>query len=91
MWRFYRRLGDEQTIPARPSHAIITSYYQATLFRIVNETLSLYCGNRGQVSAYKVLDVYRKYLDWKESLPPVIANISEGDQPLPHVLQLQYA
>lgn len=90
VWCFYRRLGDEREMPTRPSHAIITACHQAGLFRIVNETLNLYCGIRGQVSAYKVLDVYRKYLDWKEALPPVIANIGEGDQPLPHILQLQY-
>lgn len=90
VWRFYRHPGDERELPTRPSHAIVTACHQARLFRIVNENINLYCGTRGKVSAYKALEVYRKYLDWKEYLPPVIADISEGDQPLPHILYLQY-
>ncbi|KAL6717187.1 hypothetical protein ACLMJK_005102 [Lecanora helva] len=87
-WRFYRRLGDEQVMPPKTSHATITICYQARLFRIIQDNLNLYCGKQGRISAYKVLEVYRRYLDWRESLPPVIANISESDQPLPHILQL---
>lgn len=90
LWRFYRHPGDAQELPTRPSHAILTACHQAGLFRIVNENLNLYCGMRGPVSAYKVLDMYQKYLDWKETLPPILARYSEGDQPLPHMLYLQY-
>lgn len=89
-WRFYRELGDERRMPSRPGRALLTACCQAKMFRIVNETVNLYCGTRGQVSAYKILDIYRRYLDWKEALPPVIANVGEGDQPLPHILHLQY-
>lgn len=90
LWRFYRHPGDAQELPTRLSHATVTACHQAKLFRTINECLNLYCGYRGPVSASKILEVYRKYLEWKESLPPVIAKYSEGDQPLPHILYLQY-
>ena len=90
LWRFYRNPGDERELPFRPSCAIITACQQAQLFSIINESIGLYCGARGKVSAANVLEVYGKYMTWKEDLPDVIANISEGDQPLPHILCLQY-
>ena len=67
----------------------MTACYQAKLFRIIDESLALYCGARGQVSAEKILEVYRRYMDWKTDLPSVIANVDVGDQPLPHILYLQ--
>ena len=91
VWRFYRQVGDERELPKRPSHAIATACMQAGLFRIINESLNLYCGHRGDVSATNILKVYKRYLDWKEDLPPKIRQIEVDDQPLPHVLYLQYA
>lgn len=88
-WRFYRQPGDNRELPFRPAHAIVTAYHQAKLFLIINETLNVYCGTRGRVTAAKILDVYARYLQWKDELPDVIANIDEGDQPLPHILYLQ--
>ncbi|KAK3171277.1 hypothetical protein OEA41_003361 [Lepraria neglecta] len=90
VWRFYRHPGDERELPFRPSYAIITACQQAQLFSIIDESIGLYCGARGKVSAANVLEVYEKYMTWKEDLPDLIANISEGDQPLPHILYLQY-
>ena len=89
LWRFYRRSGDERELPTRPSFAIVTACYQAGLFRIVDASLNLYCGARGQISAEKFLVVYRRYMDWKADLPPAIANVDVSDQPLPHILYLQ--
>ena len=91
VWRFYRQVGDERELPKRPSHAIATACMQADLFRIINESLNLYCGHRGEVSAENVLKVYKRYLDWKEDLPPKIRQIEADDQSLPHILYLQYA
>lgn len=88
LWRFYRHPGDERELPTRPSHAIVAACNQARLFRIVDESFDLYCGVRGQVSAVKFLVVYRRYIDWKADLPPVIANVDVADQPLPHILYL---
>lgn len=90
LWRFYRHPGDEHELPTRPSYAIVAACYQAKLFRIIDESLNLYCGARGQVSAEKFLAVYRRYMDWRSDLPSVIANVDVADQPLPHILYLQY-
>ena len=89
VWRFYRKPGDERELPTRPSYAIMTACYQAKLFLIVDESLNLYCGVRGQVSAEKFLKVYSRYMDWKNDLPSMIANVDVSDQPLPHILYLQ--
>lgn len=89
LWRFYRHPGDERELPTRPSYAILAACLQAGLFQIIDESLNLYCGVRGQVSAEKFLEVYRRYMDWKSDLPPVVANVDVADQPLPHILYLQ--
>lgn len=90
VWRFYRHPGDERDLPTRPSHVILTACHQANLFRVINESLSLYCWPRGKVNAEKFLAIYARYLDWMQSLPPIVRDIDEGDQPLPHILYLQY-
>ncbi len=90
VWRFYRKAGDGHELPTRPSYAMVTACMQAGLFRIVNESLNLYCGHRGDVSATSVLTIYKMYLDWKEDLPPKVRQIEIDDQPLPHILYLQY-
>ena len=90
VWRYYRKVGDGRELPKRPSHAIMTACMQASLFQIIDESLKLYCGHRGDVSAANVLKVYKRYLDWKEDLPSRIGQIEVDDQPLPHVLYLQY-
>ena len=89
LWRFYRHPGDDRELPTRPSYSILTACYQAGLFRIIDKSLNLYCGIQGQVSAEKVLEVYRRYMDWKSDLPSEIANVDVADQPLPHILYLQ--
>ena len=89
-WCFYRHPGDEHELPTRPSYAITAACYQAKLFRIIDESLNLYCGARGQVSAEKTLAVYKRYVDWKNDLPSMITDVDASDQPLPHILYLQY-
>lgn len=42
------------------------------------------------MSADKFLALYKRYMDWKNDLPYLIANVDVADQPLPHVLFLQY-
>lgn len=90
LWRFYRQPGDQEEMPTRPSHAILTAYHQARLFRLIHENFKLYCGIRGKVTAREVLEIYRDYLDWRDSLPKLINNVTEDAQPLPHVLYMQY-
>ena len=89
-WRFYRHPGDERELPSRLSCAMVSACYQVKLFRIIDGSLNLYCGARGQVSAEKFLAVYKRYMEWKNDLPSVIANVAVADQPLPHILFLQY-
>ena len=70
------------------SHALETASEHAKLFRIVHANILIYCGSRGKVDAQKLLELYERYLAWKEGLPPDIADLS--GEPLPHVLFLQY-
>ncbi len=90
-WRFYRQPGDKQDLPTRSSHVILTACQQAQLFRTIQESLDLYCSPRTKVTAEMFLTIYARYLDWMQNLPPIIRDIDENDQPLPHVLYLQYA
>lgn len=89
LWRFYRRIGDERDLPFRPGHMIMTASCQAGLFRIIHESIDLYCGLRGIVTAEAVLKVYRRYIDWETDLNPILSNVDISIQPLPHVLFLQ--
>ncbi|KAL8666105.1 MAG: hypothetical protein Q9168_007553 [Polycauliona sp. 1 TL-2023] len=88
VWRFYRTVGDQRALPVRPSHAIMTSCYQAALFRIVHESLNLYCGLRGVASAEMILNTYRRYLDWKHDLPSILEAVDVEAHPVPHILFL---
>ena len=89
LWHFYRHPGDEQELPTRPCYSIVTACNQAKLFRIIDASLTLYCGVKGPVSAERFLNIYRRYVEWKNELPSVLANVDETDQPLPHMLYLQ--
>lgn len=91
VWQEYRSIGDQRYLPVRPSHAVLTACHQAGLFRIIHESLNLYCGLRGLVTADAVLVLYRRYMDWEEDLPFILKAIDDEAQPLPHILLLQYA
>ncbi|KAL8771050.1 MAG: hypothetical protein Q9209_003469 [Squamulea sp. 1 TL-2023] len=78
VWRFYRTVGDQRELPVRPSYAIMTACYQAALFRIIHESLNLYCGLRGLATAEKVLNTYRRYIDWEHDLPSIVKSIETG-------------
>ncbi|KAL8727169.1 MAG: hypothetical protein Q9166_006206 [cf. Caloplaca sp. 2 TL-2023] len=88
VWCFYRTIGDQRDLPIRPSYAILTACHQAVLFRIIHESLNLYCGLRGMATAEAVLIIYRRYLDWEADLPHILKSVDEESQPLPHVLFL---
>ncbi len=89
VWRFYRRPGDRNHVPRRPSHAILTACNQAKLYRILHETINTYCEASVKATARIVLECYRRYLIWKEELPAEIADIDTNAQALPNVLFLQ--
>ncbi|KAL8758085.1 MAG: hypothetical protein Q9184_004029 [Pyrenodesmia sp. 2 TL-2023] len=88
VWRFYRQIGDQRHLPVRPSHAVLTACHQAGLFRIIHESLNLYCGLRGVATAEAILTLYRRYVDWEEDLPFILKATDEEAQPLPHILLL---
>ena len=59
----------------------------AKLFRIIHESIVIYCGSRGNVSVRSLMDVYERFSAWKENLP---TDMSKTDaEPLPHILHLQ--
>ena len=89
LWRFYRATGDGDELPERPSNSLLTVFWQAKLFNIVNTSLNMYCGYNGRCTAEKVIRTYRALTTWRENLPPALQNIDPGNQPLPHVLNLQ--
>ncbi|KAL8703629.1 MAG: hypothetical protein Q9201_003199 [Fulgogasparrea decipioides] len=89
IWRFYRTVGDEHELPVRPGYAILTAFEQAALFRIVHESLNLYCGLRGSITAEAMLTLYRRYLDWDEDLLAILKKMDVEEQPLPHILFLR--
>ncbi len=78
-------------MPTQPSHAIITAGYQSLLFQVVSDTIRLYCGLQGTITAGAIIDLYRRFLLWKEDLPPALKTASGmNEEPLPHVIYLQY-
>ena len=89
VWRFYRATGDDNELPKRPSNSLLTVFWQAKLFNIVNSTLNMYCGYDGRCTAEKVIRTYRALTTWRDTLPSVLQRIDMESQPLPHVLSLQ--
>jgi hypothetical protein len=86
-WRPYALPGDAAKEP-RASHAIETAKDFAKLSQIIHQTIAVWCGNRGRVTARAVLKLYRKYLRWKEDLSDVLAD-PNVDTPLAHCFALQ--
>lgn len=91
-WSMYRQPGDsnleigDQSTDGRQSFVTVTACEHAKLYRIVHECILVYCGARGKVSAGSLLDIFQRYMVWKDGLPPELGTV-EG-QPLPHVLFL---
>lgn len=79
---------DGTDLPERHGYRLLTSSSQAKLYRIIHETLLVYCSNQNKVSAQTLLGLYDRYVAWKESSPPGLANIGQ-DELLPHVFFLQ--
>ena len=86
MWRPYKQPGDNE-ISKHPSHSVLMASEQAKLLRIVHETISVYCGSRGKVTAHHLINLYESFLIWKDDLPIEIREINA--QSLPHIIFLQ--
>ncbi len=87
-WRFYKEPGDTSE-SRRPSYLLSTANEHARLYRIVHETILVFCGNRGRVSAHHMLLIYERFLEWKERLPAPLAGVDGDGEALPHALFLQ--
>jgi len=90
VWRFYRQVEDDREMPTRPSYAVETAYYQADLFRIVDDNIQSYCGRRGPVTATVANEIYKRYRSWLDRLPPIFKRMDEVEKSLPHFFDLQY-
>ena len=71
----------------RKSLAVLTAREHAKLYRVIHHCTFVYGGAGGKVSADSLLDIFERYLAWKDELPPELQS-TEGE-PLPHVLFLQ--
>lgn len=87
-WQLYGQPGGSAS-SNRPSYTILTASELAKLYRIIHETVLLYCGKNGSVSSHHLLDIYQRYVKWKEELPPQICDVTPNNDALPHVLALQ--
>lgn len=94
-WQNYRRPGDDKAEPGdkrvsnRPCYAKLTGFEQAKLYRIVHETIHVYCGYDGKVTAHRLSSVYSLYRRWKENLPQALRDVEGDREALPHALFLQ--
>lgn len=87
-WQPYKHPEDDTEFE-RPSYAIETAKEFTKLNQIIHETINVYCGSRGRVSARGILQLYRRFLEWRELLPAHLASTSMFDGALPHVFALQ--
>lgn len=78
-------------IPARnrPIYTVLTASELARLYRVIHETILLYCGTKGKVSAHHLIKVYERFLAWKEELPSQISHVAGDNSATPHALSLQ--
>lgn len=83
-WCFYRYPGDERNLTDQPSYSLRTVSAHAELYNIIHETILQYCAHEGRLSAPELLNLYTRYLDWKDNLPPAVLELQT-----PHCLFLQ--
>ena len=85
-WQLYKQPSDGD-MPQRPNLSVLTASEHAKLFRIVHETLLVYCAGRGKVTGQHLFDLYQRYTHWKNELPQALQDLV--GEPLPHVMFLQ--
>jgi hypothetical protein len=86
-WRPYAMPGDAAKVP-RPGHGLETAKEFAKLSQIIHQTITVWCGSRGRVTARNILQLYRRYLTWREELPNYLAYPNVGE-PLAHCFSMQ--
>lgn len=88
-WRFYRQAADETAQPDSPSLAIQTAKELTKLNQIIHETMNIYCGSRGKVTASSIMYLYKRYADWIAALPSEMQIESLDVVVVPHLYYLQ--
>ncbi|KAJ9641095.1 hypothetical protein H2199_005763 [Coniosporium tulheliwenetii] len=86
-WQPYRFPSDNASAPI-PSHAIQTAKELAKLTQVIHETINVYCGSRGRVTATSIVSLYGRYLRWYEGLPSVLKLDVPDSKALPHIFYL---
>lgn len=96
LWRFYRHTRDTNTAPEYLSSGIqVASANAKLMLQVQNSIYILYHSRDQKITARKLLEQYRAYLDWEVelpeeiSLPYGIADTDELSQIVPHVISLQ--
>lgn len=88
-WKSYRRPSDAIS-PEVPSFAIETAKAFAKLNQIIFDSMNIFCGRRGRVTARSILELYRSYLLWRQNLSPQLSSpVDDRANRLPHILFLQ--
>ncbi|KZF25457.1 hypothetical protein L228DRAFT_236552 [Xylona heveae TC161] len=87
LWKFYRTENDREAADI-PSFEMETARERAKLYTLVQKTVNLFCGSDGNISARSLMQIYREFLSWKTSLPPVLVRGNPASAQLPHVLLL---
>lgn len=87
-WHMGDQSSESSSNSNRPSYTILTASEMAKLYRIIHETVLIYCGVNGKVSASHLLQIYRRFVQWKEELAPQICDVASDNDALPHVLSL---
>ncbi|KAF2433479.1 hypothetical protein EJ08DRAFT_658016 [Tothia fuscella] len=90
-WRPYTHPSDASK-KGQTSYAIRTAHEFAKLAQIMQQTLTEWCGNHGRVTAHGLLQLYQRYLSWKQDLPEALAHPEKGfevsEGPLAHVFSI---
>lgn len=88
-WQCYHHEGDEHEMPTRRSYTIATASELSKLYRIIHQTILVFCGSRGRVTEHRLFQNYMRYRTLHESLPGSITIHEDDSVALPHVLFFQ--
>lgn len=86
-WYHYRFEADQP--PAWPCLLATTMQERAKLTRIIRDVTELYHGHhRADISATQILELHKRYTNWREELSASLGDIENQSQALPHVLTM---
>jgi hypothetical protein len=86
-WQLYRDVNDPH--PALPGLLATTNREKSKLVEIITATATMYTQHGPRLNAQQVLQMYKRFVSWRDELPSGIADVGSNSQALPHVLSLQ--